>query len=186
MSSIHVKSERVIDAKPEDVYEALADYKVKRQQMLTPNFLDYTVEKGGHGNGTMLRYRLLAARRERPYHMSVQEPVKGQVITERDLNSSLVTTWKVASVDGGQKTRVSVESEWMGGRGIKGFFESTFAPIGLHRIYGRMLSLLGLLVQPSEAREEHEDTSSRLGMFFMLFGVVVAVAFIIRSLQKKK
>ena len=52
MSHIFVRNERIIDAKPEEVYETLTDYKNKRPRMLTPNFLDYMVEKGGQGDGT--------------------------------------------------------------------------------------------------------------------------------------
>src|SRR5689334_18006802 len=51
MSHIFVRSERIVDAKPEEVYDALTDYKNKRPRMLTPNFLDYIVEKGGQGDG---------------------------------------------------------------------------------------------------------------------------------------
>src|SRR5579885_1344430 len=154
MSRIHVKTERVINARPEIVYEALADYRGERKQMLTPNFLDYTVERGGQGSGTMLRYRLQTAGRERPYHISVQEPVKGQVLGERDTNSSLVTTWSVAPVNGGRKTRVSVESEWTGGSGVPGFFERTFAPMGLRRIYDSMLSHLEQQLEFGTTKEE--------------------------------
>jgi hypothetical protein len=96
MSKIQVKSERVVNAKPQEVFDVIKDYKEKRPLFLTPNFLDYQVEKGGKGDGTIVRYRLHAARRERPYRMQVSEPVKGQAIQERDTNSSLVTTWMVA------------------------------------------------------------------------------------------
>ena len=33
-------------------------------------------------------------------------------------------------------------TEWQGGRGVGGFFERTFAPVGLRRIYGEMLDRL--------------------------------------------
>ncbi|GCE19936.1 hypothetical protein KDK_37360 [Dictyobacter kobayashii] len=44
--------------------------------MLTPNFIDYTVEKGGKGSGTVISYLLQAANRERAYRMRVDEAVK--------------------------------------------------------------------------------------------------------------
>src|SRR5258708_16680352 len=93
MNRVYAQSERVITAKPEEVYATLIDYQNKRPSILTPNFVDYSVEKGGMGEGTMIRYRLQAAGRERPYRMRVAEPVKGQVLTESDTNSSRVTTW---------------------------------------------------------------------------------------------
>ncbi|HUY74189.1 MAG TPA: SRPBCC family protein, partial [Candidatus Dormibacteraeota bacterium] len=79
MSTITVQTSRAIAAKPEDVYAFLRDYR-KRPQILTPNFLDYTVEEGGEGAGTLIRYRLQAARRERAYQMRVDEPVEGRVL----------------------------------------------------------------------------------------------------------
>ncbi|HEY7415637.1 MAG TPA: SRPBCC family protein, partial [Ktedonobacteraceae bacterium] len=142
MSRIFVRSERIIDARPADVYETIADYKEKRPRMLTPNFLAYTVEKGGHGAGTEVSYRLHVANRERSYRMQVEETVKGQVIAEKDSNSSLVTRWTVLPMSAGERSRVSVESEWEGAHGVGGFFERTFAPLGLRKIYNEMLSLL--------------------------------------------
>lgn len=186
MSHIHVKKERVINARPEVVYDTLADYKGKRKQLLTPNFLDYTIERGGQGSGTMLRYRLQAAGRERPYHVSVQEPVKGQVLVERDTNSSLVTTWSVAPVKDGRKTRVSVESDWTGGNGVKGFFERTFAPMGLRRIYDTMLSHLEQQVQSTPVKaEKNKSLRPGFGIPFLIVGGLSTAAVVLRYMQKK-
>ncbi len=180
MSRIIVKSERVVDARPEKVYEVLTDYQGKRPQMLTPNFLDYTVEQGGHGNGTIIRYRLRAARRERPYHIHVDESVKGKIITERDTNSSLVTTWALSPLKDGEQTKVQIVSEWEGRGGTKGFMERAFAPLGLSRIYGRMLSRLAPLVESPEKERTLEKRESNItanrGLFLLLVGIVVALA----------
>jgi uncharacterized membrane protein len=160
MDRVYAQSERVITAKPEEVYATLIDYQNKRPSILTPNFVDYSVEKGGMGEGTVIRYRLQAAGRERPYRMRVAEPVKGQVLTESDTNSSLVTTWTLAPVKAGQQTRVRLASEWEGGSGIGGFFERVFAPLGLRRIYADILSRLAQVVRSPEhsrvARESRE------------------------------
>jgi len=154
MSKIQVKNERVVNAKPEEVYDVIKDYKEKRPLFLTPNFLDYQVEQGGKGDGTVVQYRLQAARRERPYRMRVNEPVRGQVIQERDANSSLVTTWMVSPLEGGQQSKVSIVTDWEGGQGVGGFFERTFAPLGLHRIYDRMLDQLTPLVGDESAAQK--------------------------------
>jgi len=153
MSQVFVKSERTIPASPEAVYTALADYKTKRPLILTPNFLDYKVENGGQGSGTVVSYRLRAANRERAYRMRVDEVVRGKELMERDRNSSLVTTWKLSPQDNGRQTRVQVTTEWQGSSGVGGFFERTFAPLGLHRIYDQMLAMLELVVVPAEKRD---------------------------------
>ncbi|GCE48771.1 uncharacterized protein YndB with AHSA1/START domain [Thermosporothrix hazakensis] len=147
MSQIIVSSERVYNARPEDIYEVLTDYKTKRPLILPPNYEDYKVVEGGKGEGTVVDYRFHAAQRERSYHISVNEVVKGKVLQEKDANSSFVTTWTLTPEGEGAQTRVSVASEWQGGEGVGGFFERTFAPLGLRRVYGQMLDMLGYVVQ---------------------------------------
>ena len=148
MGQVFVKNECTIPASPETVYAVLADYKEKRPLILTSNFLDYKVESGGQGSGTVVSYRLRAANRERAYRMRVDEVVKGEELMERDRNSSLVTTWRVSPQDDGRLTRVQVTTQWEGGSGVGGFFERTFAPLGLHRIYNQMLDMLASVVAP--------------------------------------
>lgn len=189
MSRIFVKKERVINAAPENVYAVLSDYKSQRPQMLTPNFLNYTVEKGGKGDGTVVSYRLRAANRERPYEMRVNEPVKGEVITESDSGSSLVTTWALSPLNGGQQTKVRVSSEWEGSTGVGGFFERTFAPLGLRGIYGNMLdSLLSLTganaTSVTAVQGQENSPASNAAVFLLIFGIVLGIAYGISQLRK--
>ncbi len=187
MSHIHVDTERTIDAKPEIVYDTLVDYRWKRPRILTANFVDYNVGKGGQGAGTEIHYRLHAARRVRSYAMQVEEPRKGQVITERDRNSSLVTTWTLTPIDNGEHTIVQVVSEWEGGTGVGGFFERTFAPLGLSKIYSEILSNLAALLQaPQTALQERP--AARLNLPVLIGGAVVVVGvatvLVLRNQQK--
>ena len=188
MGHIYVKSEEVVDAPPEAVYAALKDYRQIRPQILTPNFLDYQVEQGGVGKGTVIDYRLKAGGRERPYHMQVDETVRGKVLTERDTNSSLITRWTLLPLNGGKKTQVSLSSEWEGGSGIRGFFERTFAPMGLRRIYGSMLDMLARSMQTEregmQAEEEPGNIASDAGKFILLVGLVFGIAIAMGFLQK--
>lgn len=187
MSYVHVNSERVVDARPDEVYDILTDYAGKRQHLLTPNFLDYTVEQGGHGEGTVVHYRLHAAGRERPYRINVKEAERGRVITEQDTNSSLVTTWTLFPLQGGQQTRVQIASQWEGASGIGGFFERTFAPLGLRRVYADMLSLLSRQVQPtseSTIQEEQEARKAAVIRPLVLLGVAVAVVATVNVLRR--
>jgi uncharacterized protein YndB with AHSA1/START domain len=142
MAKIHAEAERTIDAPPNTVYAFLADYR-KRPEILTPNFIDYKVEQGGRGNGTVVSYRLNVGRRERAYTMKVDEPKKGKTIRERDTGSSLVTVWTVSPVAHGKQSNVKISTEWeSSGTGIGGFMERRFAPGGLSKIYDQMLSRL--------------------------------------------
>jgi hypothetical protein len=120
MGHIYVQAEEVVAAKPEQIWAFLTDYRNKRPQILTANFLNYAVEKKGNGAGTVISYRLRAARRERPYRMLVTEPSKGKVLRESDQGSSLVTTWTLIPGANSQQTRVQLSSDWEGGSGIGG------------------------------------------------------------------
>lgn len=153
MAHIHVQSERVVDASPDTVYNVLADYRGARPRILPPeHYLDYRVESGGTGAGTTFHYRLRAGGRERPYTMISSEPAPGRVITEQDSHSSLTSTWTLTPLGDGQRTRVQLATEWEGGSGIGGFFERTFAPSGLRRIYAELLNRLDQHVtQPGRA-----------------------------------
>lgn len=190
MSHIFVRSERIIGAKPGEVFKALSDYETKRPRILPPNYIEYGVDKGGQGNGTVIHYRLQAAGRSRPYEMSVEETVKGQVLTERDKGSSLVTRWSVLPIEDGQKSRVSVESDWEGGQGVGGFFERTFAPLGLRNIYRDILIALALTVQPPAQNQEllksyEKRPTARIGIYVALVGGALAVVAGIKYLKTR-
>lgn len=191
MSQIVVKKERVVPASPETVYALLADYRVERPKLLTPNFLDYTVEQGGKGGGTVVSYRLHSANRERLYRMHIDEPVKGEVLTERDSNSSLVTTWTLFPVRGGALTRVRITTEWQGHGGVGGFFEKTFAPMGLRSIYGKMLDALVQQIPGASAygivpgEDKGYNAGSNLSGLFLVVSLILASIFGIRYLFKK-
>lgn len=139
MGQVRASAKRDIDASPDEVYAFLRDYRDQRPRILPPNYLDYAVEEGGAGAGTIVSYRLQAGRRERLYRMQVSEPDK-RTLTETDTDSSLVNTWTVQPGGGG--SRVQVETTWQGAPGIGGFFERRFAPAGLRRIHDDMLARL--------------------------------------------
>jgi hypothetical protein len=69
------------------------------------------------------------------------------VLTEKDTGSSLVTTWTVDAVQGSaDRSRVTLTTQWEGSGGVGGFFERTFAPRVLQRLYADMLSSLATAV----------------------------------------
>ena len=81
MSRIYVQSEYVIPATPEEVYASLIDFENARPSILTSNFVDYIVEQGGMGEGTVIRYQLQAAGRKRDYRHTFDD---ASCITELD------------------------------------------------------------------------------------------------------
>ncbi|GGX63621.1 MULTISPECIES: SRPBCC family protein [Streptomyces] len=141
MGQVEATTERIIAADPEEVFDALADYTGTRAKLLPEHFSEYEVREGGDGEGTLVHWKLQAtSKRVRDCLLEVAEPTTGQLV-EKDRNSSMVTTWTVTPAGEG-KARVVVSTVWNGAGGIGGFFERTFAPKGLGRIYDAVLAKL--------------------------------------------
>ncbi|MFC5146993.1 SRPBCC family protein [Streptomyces aureoversilis] len=141
MGQVEATTERIIAADPEEVFDALADYTGTRAKLLPEHFSEYEVREGGDGEGTLVHWKLQAtSKRVRDCLLEVAEPTTGQLV-EKDRNSSMVTTWTVTPAGEG-KARVVVSTVWNGAGGIGGFFERTFAPKGLGRIYDAVLDKL--------------------------------------------
>ncbi|GHF37795.1 MULTISPECIES: SRPBCC family protein [Streptomyces] len=141
MGQVEATTERIIAASAEDVFDALADYSGVRPKLLPEHFSEYEVREGGDGEGTLVHWKLQAtSKRVRDCLLEVSEPSTGQLV-EKDRNSSMVTTWTVTPAGEGRAKAV-VHTVWNGAGGIGGFFERTFAPKGLCRIYDAVLARL--------------------------------------------
>ncbi|MGV5046108.1 MULTISPECIES: SRPBCC family protein [Rhodococcus] len=139
MAQVSASSSIQLAAAPEVVLTALADYETVRPRILTEHYRDYRVISGGRGDGTVVHWILQATeKRQRDVHATVS--VKGSTVTETDANSTLVTTYSV--VPNGTGSTVVVLTQWKGAGGVKGFFEKTFAPLGLKKIQQQVLENL--------------------------------------------
>jgi hypothetical protein len=141
MGQVVATAEHVVRAPAEQVRAGLADYEGVRRRVLPEQFSDYRVEAGGQGAGTRVGWRFAAtSKRVREQLVEVSQP-DADTLVERDTRSSMVTSWTVHPADTATTT-VRVRTTWDGASGIGGFFERTFAPKGLRRVY---LDLLGRL-----------------------------------------
>lgn len=146
MAQVEATTERVVAADAETVFDTIADYSDTRAKLLPEHFSEYEVREGGDGEGTLVHWRLQAtSKRVRDCLLEVTEPSDGELV-EKDRNSSMVTTWRVTPAGEG-KSRVVVTTVWNGAGGIGGFFEKTFAPKGLGRIYDLVLAKLAAEVE---------------------------------------
>ncbi|MFI9628578.1 SRPBCC family protein [Streptomyces sp. NPDC052042] len=146
MAQVEATTERVIAADADTVFDALADYEQTRGRVLPGQFSEYEVREGGDGEGTLVHWKLQAtSKRVRDCLMEVTEPSDGRLV-EKDRNSSMVTTWTVTPAGEGRSKAV-VTTVWKGAGGIGGFFERTFAPKGLARIYDELLRNLATEVE---------------------------------------
>lgn len=139
MGQVSASSSILIDAPPETVLDAVADYRELRPRILSAHYSQYRVLQGGQGQGTVAAWRLQATKsRSRDIQATVD--VAGHTVIEKDANSSLVTAWTVAPA--GPGSSVTVKTTWRGADGVKGFFEKTFAPAGLRGIQTEVLANL--------------------------------------------
>ena len=139
MGQVSASSTVLIEAAPEAVLAAVADYQTVRPKILSSHYSNYSVLEGGQGAGTVVTWKLQATEsRSRDVKASVD--VAGKTVIEKDANSTLVTNWTVAPA--GTGSTVTVKASWKGAGGIKGFFEKTFAPLGLRKIQGEVLGNL--------------------------------------------
>ena len=141
MGQVVATAERVVRAPVDRVRSALADYEGVRPRVLPEQFSGYRVESGGQGAGTRVAWRFAAtSKRVRDQLVEVSQP-DPDTLVETDTRSSMVTTWTLHPADAGLTT-VQVRTTWSGAGGIGGFFERTFAPKGLRRVYEDLLGRL--------------------------------------------
>lgn len=139
MGQVSASSSITVSSSPEKTLAALSDYETVRPRILSEQYLDYRVIEGGQGNGTVVHW-ILKATEKRSRDIEATVTVAGNTITETDANSSLVTTWVVEPSGAG--STVTTKTEWKGAGGIGGFFEKTFAPLGLKKIQAQVLENL--------------------------------------------
>ena len=139
MGNVSAASTILINAAPTTVLSAVGDYQNIRPKILSSHYRDYQVLEGGQGQGTIASWKLQATK-SRVRDVRANVDVAGHAIIEKDANSTMITNWTVAPA--GPGSSVTVTTTWTGAGGVKGFFEKTFAPLGLKRIQGEVLANL--------------------------------------------
>ncbi|GAA4955286.1 SRPBCC family protein [Yinghuangia aomiensis] len=145
MGQVNADASREVAGEPDAVFAALSDYAGTRPKLLTEHFSGYEVREGGQGAGTVVHWNLQATKkRSRECLLDVAQPAE-RTLVETDRNSSMVTTWTVVPAGTGG-SRVNIHTTWQGAGGIGGFFEKTFAPSGLRKIYDGVLARIDEVV----------------------------------------
>jgi carbon monoxide dehydrogenase subunit G len=139
MGQVSATSTILVNAAPDAVLTAVSDYQNVRPKILSPQYSDYQVLQGGQGAGTVVKWKLQATK-SRVRDVQAAVDLAGKTIIEKDANSTMVTNWTVAPA--GPGSSVTVKTSWTGAGGVKGFFEKTFAPLGLRKIQGEVLENL--------------------------------------------
>lgn len=139
MGQVSAVSTVLINADPAAVLAAIADYQTVRPKILSSHYSGYQVLEGGQGAGTVVTWKLQATK-SRVRDVKATVDVAGHTVIEKDANSTLVSNWTVAPA--GTGSTVNLKTSWTGAGGVKGFFEKTFAPLGLRKIQDEVLANL--------------------------------------------
>jgi carbon monoxide dehydrogenase subunit G len=139
MGQVSASSTVLINAEPDAVLAAVADYQTVRPKILSSHYRDHQVLEGGQGAGTVVTWKLQATEK-RVRDVKATVDVAGHAVIEKDANSTMVTNYTVAPA--GPGASVTVKTSWQGAGGVKGFFEKTFAPLGLRKIQAEVLANL--------------------------------------------
>src|SRR5699024_6263659 len=144
VAEVKAVSELDIQAQPEAVLQAVADYDTVRPTIFPDDYRDSAVVQGGAGDRSVVRWTVEATQKRVRYSEAAvgvrDEGPRGGTVTETDASSTLVTTWTVRPV--ADATRVTIETTWAGAGGIGGVFEGIFAPKGMQKIQDQTLANL--------------------------------------------
>jgi hypothetical protein len=152
VSKYHVESSALISARPEEIYAILSDYQNQHQAILPEKYFSkLEVEQGGTGAGTIIRTQVKVMGSTSNYHMKVDEPEPGRVITETDMDTGLVTTFTLKPTTDSQQTLVTIATDSEAKAGIAGFLEKLLSPPMMRNIYKKELTQLASYIKGKKA-----------------------------------
>jgi hypothetical protein len=155
MDYVHVEASNVVDARPEAVYEILADYaspQGHRAILPAKYFGEMVVEEGGRGAGTVIQVETKALGVRRTLHMEVSEPEPGRVLVEKTLDGNTITSFIVEPLDRGRASRVTIATDFKPAPGVAGWVEKRLNPMVMRRIYREELQQLAEYVSRTPQR----------------------------------
>jgi hypothetical protein len=137
-----VTASATVGATAEVVYSILADYHEGHPRILPRKYFTFlAVERGGVGEGTLIRFGMRAFGKTRVARAAVTEPVPGRVLVETALDEGgPVTTFMVEPE--GPQSRVTFKTELSSAAGLAGAVERFFATRYLKRVYALELQQL--------------------------------------------
>ena len=151
--SFTVRVSARVEAPSEVVYGIIADYRNGHPQILPRQYFEWLeVERGGRGEGTVIRFQMRVLGQTRVLRAVVTEPEPGRVLVETDTGGvGPVTTFTVEPEESG--ARVTFSTELTSAGGPVGMLERFVLRRVLRRIYARELEQLGrVAVERSSVR----------------------------------
>lgn len=143
MARIEVSHSAVIDAPAVKAFAVIADYRDGHPHILpTRVFHDLTVEEGGVGAGTVIRFAMRVMGMDTWVRARITEPEPGRVLVESGLDGSdVITTFTVDPQEDGRRASVRIDTVWTHG-GLTGWVQQHVAPRMLRKLYAQELANL--------------------------------------------
>jgi hypothetical protein len=138
-----ISAAALIPAPPQQVYAIIADYRDGHPHILPkPHFVSLTVEQGGVGAGTVIRFQMRLMRRVQNFRAAITEPEPGRVLVETDTQTGTTTTFTVEPRDDAQHAAVTIMTTTSVRQGLLGKLEAWLATRLLRPIYVQELAQL--------------------------------------------
>jgi len=149
MAFFSASASRSINVSPDTVYNVLRDYEVGHPAILPKAYFEKVeIEQGGQGAGTIIHVYMKLLGIRQTLRMEVTEP-KPYTLVEVDMDNDTHTTFTVEPLEGGRKSKVTIQTKFKSKGGIQGFFERMFLPSILGGIFHKELDLLAKYVKQS-------------------------------------
>ena len=134
-----------MEAPPDRVYAIIADYHNGHPHILPKQFRNLTVEKGGVGAGTIIRFEVRALGQTQHFRAFVTEPEPGRVLVEENVEPApSKTTFTVVKSASGTGTTVTFRTEMTSRPGLLGAVERFVSKRLMQKMYAEELALLAL------------------------------------------
>ena len=129
-----------MDAPPDRVYAIIADYHNGHPHILPKQFRNLTVEKGGVGAGTIIRFEVRALGQTQRFRGFVTEPEPGRVLVEEYVEpAASKTTFFVEKAASGSGTRVTFTTHMTSRDGLAGALERFISTRFMKKLYAEEL-----------------------------------------------
>jgi len=133
----------IIPARRERIYSLIANYHEGHPRIVPKQFSNLTVEQGGVGAGTVIRFQMSVFGRKQTFRAAVTEPEPGRVLVETDLGSNgAVTTFTIDPGTAPADSRVTIATTVQVRSGFLGRIERVITTLLLHPLYKQELANL--------------------------------------------
>ena len=132
-----------LKAPPHRVYGTIANYRTGHPRILPKAFSNLTVERGGIGAGTVIRFDITLLGKRTAFRAEVSEPEPGRVLVEKNVaGNDSVSTFVVEPGASPNESVVTIRTELVARRGVAGTIERFLTKRLLPPLYDEELRLL--------------------------------------------